>query len=104
MKSQVAKKQSGLHFRVKEQMHVPPLILHADQVGDDLVEKPFSLMRVAYGKAAERIPEAAPRTDDVVILVVHRAGIIEVRVAANPFLLEKAVDLRESVFVTGVHF
>ena len=99
MKSQVAKKQSGLHFRVKEQMHDPALILHADQVGDDLVEKPFS-----YGKAAERIPEAAPRTDDVVILVVHRAGVIEVSVAADPFLLEKAVDLRESVFVTGVNF
>ena len=82
-------------------MQVAAGTLHLNEVGDDLVQQTFALMRRADRKAAQRVAEAAARADDVIVFVQHRADVVEVSVAADALLLQQCVDLCKGAFVGG---
>ena len=83
-------------------MHIAAVKLHIDQVADDRVQKTFPLVLMADREAAECIPEAAPRPDYVIVLVIHRAGVVQIRVSFDTFLIQQPVDLGKGIFVTGI--
>ena len=82
-------------------MQVAAGTLDLNEVGDDLVQQTFALMRRADRKAAQRVAEAAACADDVVVFVQHRADVVEVSVAADALLLQQCVDLCKGAVVGG---
>ena len=83
-------------------MHVAARALHLDEVGDDLVQQAFALMRAADRKAPQGVAKTAARADDVIVFVEHGADIVEVSVAADALLIQQFVDFGQRPLIGGV--
>ena len=84
-------------------MHIAAAVLVGDQVGDDGVHKALALMSAAHRHAAQRVAKAAAGGNDIHIVIIHAAGIVEVGVPADPLGLKQLVDLVVGVAVCGVN-
>ena len=104
MKAQIPEELGGIALGIEEQVQIAAGVLIGDQVRDDIVHETFALMGAADGHTAQCIAKAAACRNDVHIVIIHAAGVVEVGVPADSFGLKQAVDLAVRVAVGRIYF
>ena len=101
IKAQVPEHRGGGALGVQKQVEVPSAALDLRQVGDDLGHEALPLVGLVHRQAAEGGAEAAPRGDEIEVLVEHAAGVVQVPIPADAHRLQKLVHLPVAPAVRG---
>lgn len=72
-------------------MVISAAVLVLDEMRDNVIHERLALMEMRHRHAPECVPEAAARCDDIVIIIKHRCGVVEIFIPADALLLEQLI-------------
>lgn len=99
IKTEIPEKSGGITFCIEKKMCVPAGKLYFDQVADNRIHQSLALMRMAHCHAAEGISKTASGCDQIHLVIIHPAGIIQVCISSDPLSSKQLIDQMISVFI-----
>lgn len=83
VKAQISEEFGGIALGIEEQVQIAAGVLIGDQVRDDIVHETLALVGAADGHTAQCIAKAAACRNDIHIVIIHAAGVVDIGVPAS---------------------